>query len=205
MPTTTPRLAILPLVILILAFAGCSTVELTSVVDTQFLLGSRLMPLQTVLVVYDTRDLALKQDFESSFADYIRANTSTIVHTDIELYSPLKKLEDKEKVWALKDNNIDGVIYLYGGGSGRPLRDWLLPEAPEIDADTPAWKSSAVKLFLPSTGQVVWAGSVVGLDAFVGVELNSRGFFSAVVGDLVRRGMLDIPRPANPGLRGFNR
>jgi hypothetical protein len=62
-----------------------------------------------------------------------------------------------------------------------------------------------VKLFLPSTGQVVWAGSIEGIDAYVGEELNSRSFYSAVVGDLVRRGILDIPRAENPGLRGFNR
>ncbi len=192
-------------VLLLLTLAGCSSVNLTSVVDTQFLLGSRLLPLQGLLVVYDSRDLTLKQDFETSFAEYIRENTSAIAHTDIELYSPLKNLDEKEKIWALKDSYIDGVLYIYGGGSGRPLRDWLLPEAKDIDKETQAWKSSAVKLFLPSTGVVVWAGNVEGNDAFVGEELNSGGFFSAVVADLVRRGILEVPRSENPGLRGFNR
>jgi hypothetical protein len=96
-------------------------------------------------------------------------------------------------------------LYISGGGGGRPLRDWLLPEAADIDTDTQAWKSSAVKLFLPSTGQVVWAGSIAGTDAIVSEDLLSSRFFNAVTSDLIRRGILDIPRVANPGLRGFNR
>jgi hypothetical protein len=199
------RFSILFLCTLFLAITACSSVELTSVVDTQFLLGSRLFPLNSILVVYDSRDLALKQEFETSFSAYLTDNAAVKVYSDIELYSPLKKVEEKEKEWALRDNSINGVIYISGGGSGRSLRDWLLPEAAEIDTDTQAWKSSAVKLFLPSTGQVVWAGNVAGNDAYVGEGLLSRGFFSAVNSDLVRRGILDIPRSANPGLRGFNR
>ncbi len=205
MQLPTHRRFILPLIITLAFSVGCSTVELTSVVDTQFLLGSRLFPLGSVLVVYDSRDLALKQEFESEFKDYLGENSSVQVRTDIELYSPLKRMEEKEKVWALKDNSIAAVIYISGGGSGRQLRDWLLPEAPDIDTDTQAWKSSVVKLFLPSTAQVVWAGSIAGHESSTGEDLFSRGFFSAVTGDLIRRGILDVPRAVSPGLPGFNR
>ncbi|MFZ1731827.1 MAG: hypothetical protein WBQ23_02465 [Bacteroidota bacterium] len=204
MPTAT-RFFRLLIFTAALSMAGCTSVELTSVVDSQFLLGSRLLPLNSVLIVYDSRDLALKQEFESGFKDYLQGNSSAEVYLDIDLYSPLKKLEEKEKEWALRDNKIDGVIYFSSGGSGRSLREWLLPEAKDIETETQAWKSSAVKVFLPSTGQVVWAGNITGSDAFVGEALLSRSFFSAVSGDLVRRGILDIPRIANPGLRGFNR
>lgn len=201
---TIRRPILLPLVIAIVT-AGCSPVELTSVVDTQFLLGSRMFPLNSVLIVYDSRDLAMKQEFESDFRDYLIRNSSAQVHTDIELYSPLKRMAEKEKIWALKDNGIVAVIYIPGGGSGRPLRDWLLPEAPEIDTETQAWKSSVVKVFLPATAQVVWAGSIAGTQDASGEVLHSKGFFSAVTADLIRRGILDIPRAASPGLPGFNR
>jgi hypothetical protein len=189
----------------LLMLAGCSTVELTSVVDTQFLLTTRDLPFNSVLVVYDTKDLALKQKFEYAFSEYLRENSATQVHADIDLYSPLKQMEEKEKTWALRDNNIVAVLYFQGGGSGRSLRDWLLPEAPDIDISTAAWKSGAAKVFIPTTGQVVWAGNVAEHDAFVGEELISSGFYSAVVSDLVRRGFLESPRVENPAMRGFNR
>jgi hypothetical protein len=198
------RLAVLAFISLSLT-AGCSTVDLSTVVDTQFLLTSRDLPLNSLLVVYDAKDLALKQEFEGAFAEYLREHTSAEVRTDIELYSPLKQMEEREKVWALRDNKITAVLYVYGGGSGRPLRDWLLPEAPDLDTGTPAWKSSAAKIFLPATAQVVWAGNVVGQDALVRENLFSRGFYSAIVSDLVRRGFLDVPHVANPAMRGFNR
>lgn len=199
-----------PIVLLLLLSAtgpisGCASVELSSILDTQFLLTTRDLPFNSVLVVYDTKDLARKQEFEQAVTDYLREHTAAQVHADIDLYSPLKQLEDKEKIWALRDNSIQAVLYLPGGGSGRPLRDWLLPEAPEIDTETPAWKSSTAKLFLPATAQVVWAGSVMGHEGYVGEELRSRAFYSAIVADLVGHGILEIPRVENPGLRGFNR
>ncbi len=197
----------LPLYLLVALFVvtGCAPMELSSVVDTQFLLGSRDLPMSNVLVVYDSRDLTVKQEFELAFSEYLEANSAVKAHTDIELYSPLKKLSEKEKEWALRDNNIDGVLYISGGGSGRSLREWLLPESPDIDIETQAWKSSDVRIFLPTTAQVVWAGSLQERDAVLNEDFLSRGFYSAVTSDLVRRGILDIPRVANPGLRGFNR
>lgn len=189
----------------LLLLTGCSSVELTSVVDTQFLLTTRDLPFNSILVVYDTKDLALKQEFEYGLVEYLRGNSAAQAHADIDLYSPLKKMEDKEKTWALRDNNIVAVLYFHGGGSGRSLRDWLLPEAPDIDISTAAWKSGAAKVFIPTTGQVVWAGNVAEHDAFVGEELISGGFYSAVVSDLIRRGFLEAPRVENPAMRGFNR
>ncbi|MBR9976228.1 MAG: hypothetical protein KFF77_11650 [Bacteroidetes bacterium] len=196
---------------MLLAFAAllgstsCSTVELTSVVDTQFLLTTRDIPLNSMMVVYDTKDLALKQRFEAEFAEYLRDNTSAQVYLDIELYSPLKNMPEQEKVWAIRDNSIAAVLYVSGGGSGRPLRDWLLPESPDIDTETQAWKSSAARLFLPATGQVIWAGNIEGGINYVGVELISGSFYSAITSDLIRRGILAVPRVENPAMRGFNR
>ncbi|MDX9757906.1 MAG: hypothetical protein RBU27_01995 [Bacteroidota bacterium] len=197
---------VLPLLFVVAALlSGCASVELSSILDTQFLLTTRDLPFNSVLVVYDSKDLARKQEFEHAFAAYLREHTDAQIHADIDLYSPLKRLEEKEKTWALRDNSIQAVLYMHGGGGGRSLRDWLLPEAPDLDTETPAWKSSAVKLFLPATAQVVWAGSVMGHEGYVGEELRSRAFFSAVVADLVGHGMLDMPRVDNPALRGFNR
>ena len=203
MPTTTVRLSLMLLSAMLLA--GCSPVELTSVIDTQFLLTSRDIPINSLLVVYDSKDLALKQQFEEGFAEYLRENSAAQVFADIDLYSPLKKMEDREKTWAIRDNSISAVLYVYGGGSGRSLRDWLLPEAADIDTETQAWKSSAARLFLPATGQVVWAGNVTGQIAYVGEDLFGSGFYSAVTADLIKRGILEVPRVQNPAMRGFNR
>lgn len=205
MPTTTRRFFLLLHAIAAMFLSSCSTVELTSVVDTQFLLTTRDIPLNSLLVVYDTKDLALKQQFEAEFAEYLRKNTSAQVYQDIELYSPLKNMSEQEKVWAIRDNSIAAVLYVSGGGSGRPLRDWLLPESPDIDTQTQAWKSSAARLFLPATGQVVWAGNIEGGINYIGEDMFTGGFYSAITSDLVRRGILDVPRVENPAMRGFNR
>lgn len=196
-----PRIAV-PVLLFLTACAG---VDMSSVVDTQFLMTNRDLPLQNLLVVYDSRDLALKDDFEMEFASYLRENAEIKVHRDIDLFTPLKNMTDKEKVWALKDASIDGVIYMNGGLSGRPLREWLYPEAPELDTKTPAWTGGTIKLFLPRTAQVVWVGNVSEAGGMAGEELNTRGFFSAVTLDLVRRGIIAQPRDRTPGLRGFNR
>lgn len=205
-PFPLRRRSVLPLLLTISALlSGCASVELSSITDTQFLLTTRDLPFNSVLVVYDSKDLARKQEFEHALAEYLRGHTAAQVHADIDLYSPLKQLEDKEKTWALRDNSIQAVLYMHGGGSGRPLRDWLLPEAPDLDTETPAWKSSVVKLFLPATAQVVWAGNVAGHEAMVDEKLFGRAFSSAIVADLVGHGMLEMPRIDNPAMRGFNR
>ncbi|MCB2205905.1 hypothetical protein KQI65_14275 [bacterium] len=198
--------ALLPLSLLTAVFLfGCSSVDLNTVVDTQFLLANRSLPLQNILVVYDSHDLAKKDAFEEAFASYLRDNTACIVYRDIDLYSPLKNMSEKEKLWALKDENIDGVLYMFGGNSDRSLREWLYPEAPDIQRDTPAWRSGAIKLFLPKTAQVIWVGSISDYGSIVYDDLNSRSFFSAVSTDLLRRGIIAAREEANPGLRGFNR
>ena len=195
------RLTVLSMVLL----TACSSVELTSVVDTQFLLGNRVLPLSNILIVYDSRNLPEKDEFEAAFSAYLRESGTVLVYRDIDLYSPLKKMTDKEKLWALKDEGIDGVLYLNGGGSGRALREWLYPEAKDIETSTPAWTSGTVKLFLPATGQVIWVGSVADYGSVVHSDLNSRGFFSAVSSDLLRRGIIEEAIDHSPGLRGFNR
>ena len=205
MPTKTRRLSFLLPALAALIMASCSSVELTSVIDTQFLLTTRDIPLNSLLVVYDAKDLALKQRFESEFAEYLRDNTSAQVHTDIELYLPLKNMSDQEKVWAIRDNSITAVLYVSGGGSGRPLRDWLLPESPDIDTQTQAWKSSAARLFLPATAQVVWAGNIAGGINFIGEDMFSGSFYGAITSDLIKRGILAPPVVENPAMRGFNR
>ncbi len=189
----------------LIALGGCAPVNLTSVVDTQFILANRDLPLKNLLVVYDARDLGLKGEFEASFTAYLRDNAEVRALRDLDLYSPLKKMTDREKLWALKDESIDGVLYLYGGGSGRDLREWLYPDAADLETDTPAWRSGTVKLFLPKTGQVIWVGSVEDAGGLVDEELNSRGLFSAVTSDLLQRGIIEARRIENPALRGFNR
>ena len=184
---------------------GCSSVELNSLVDTQFLLANRILPLQNILVVYDTRDLAEKDAFEKEFADYLRGSANVNVFRDIDLYSPLKNMSDKEKLWALKDEGIEGVLYLFGGDSQRSLREWLYPEAPDIDRNTPAWQTGVIKLFLPTTAQVIWVGSIAEYGSVVYEDLNSSAFFSAVSSDLLRRGIIDVQEDTSPGLRGFIR
>jgi hypothetical protein len=194
----------LSLIALVL-FTGCASVDLNTVVDTQFLLANRTLPLQNLLVVYDTRDLAAKDEFEGALASYLRESSDASVYRDIDLYSPLKNMSEKEKLWALKDEGIDGILYLSGGQSARSLREWLYPEAADIDTNTPAWQTGTVKLFLPSSGQVIWVGSVKDYGSVVYDDLNSSGFFSAVSSDLLRRGILTVKSERNPGLRGFNR
>ncbi len=197
-----------PLALLVVTAAmlgGCSSVELNSVVDTQFLLANRILPLQNILVVYDSRDLAAKDAFEAAFADYLRGSANVNVFRDIDLYSPLKNMSDKEKLWALKDEGIEGVLYLFGGDSQRSLREWLYPDAPDIDKNTPAWQTGAIKLFLPTTAQVIWVGSIADYGSVVYEDLNSRSFFSAVSSDLLRRGIIAVQEDTSPGLRGFNR
>ncbi|MDT8324006.1 MAG: hypothetical protein RRA94_07850 [Bacteroidota bacterium] len=189
----------------LLLCAACSSVDLNTVVDTQFLLANRTLPLQSLLVVYDTRDLAAKDEFEGALASHLRESSDATVYRDIDLYSPLKNMSDKEKLWALKDEGIDGILYLSGGPGERSMRDWLYPEAADIDRNTPAWQTGTIKLFLPNSGQVIWVGSVKDYGSVVYDDLNSRGFFSAVSSDLLRRGILDEKRDPNPGLRGFNR
>lgn len=189
----------------VILFGGCAPVNLTSVVDTQFILANRDLPLKNLLIVYDTRDLGLKGEFEAAFTEYVRENSDARALRDLDLYSPLKKMTDREKLWALKDESIDGVLYLNGGGSGRSLREWLYPEAKELETDTPAWRGGTVKLFLPKTGQVIWVGSVEDAGGLVDEELNSRGLFSAVTNDLLQRGIVPARRVENPALRGFNR
>ncbi len=202
LPQPPPALPALMLSVLILS--ACGPMELTSVVDTQYLMGNRDLPLQNVLVVYDSRDLALKDRFETAFMKFLEENTDAKAFRDIALYSPLKKLSDKEKLWALKDQSIDGVLYISGGGSGRSIREWLYPEA-EIDTGTTAWQSGTAKLFLPKSGGVIWIGSIPGTQGSAGEDLESRRFYSAVTNDLLQQGILQKQRPRNPALPGFNR
>ena len=186
-------------------FSSCAPVNLTSVVDTQFILANRDLPLENLLIVYDARDLGVKGEFEAAFTEYLRENANVRALRDLDLYSPLKKMTDREKLWALKDESIDGVLYLNGGGSGRSLREWLYPEAADLETDTPAWRGGTVKWFLPKTGKVIWVGSVEDAGGLVDEELNSRGFFSAVTSDFLQRGIIAAREVQNPGLRGFNR
>jgi hypothetical protein len=191
--------------LVVVLLTACSSVEMTSVVDTQFLLGNRVLPLTNILVVYDSRDLSVKDEFEAAFATYLRESATVKVYRDIDLYSPLKKMTEKEKLWALKDEGIEGVLYLNGGGSGRSLREWLYTDAKDIETTTAAWMSGTIKLFLPVTGQVIWVGSVADYGSVVYDDLNARSFFSAVSSDLLRRGIIEEQIDQSPGLRGFNR
>ncbi len=186
------------------ALSSCGGVQLASVTDTQFLLTNRILPLRSMMVVYDTRDLGMKAEVEQSLVEALRSNADVVARRDIDLFSPLKTLSEKEKVWALKDNDVKAVLYIGGKGSGRPLRDWLYTEAKDIDTGTPAWSSSVVRLFLPETGEVIWTGSLSGEETGPEV-ISTRGFASAVASELVRLGMIAVRRPENPALRGFNR
>lgn len=198
-----PSVRCIPLILLLLS--ACSSIDLTTIADTQFLLTGRELPFENVLIVYDIGDLALKQEVEYAFGKYIEEHTDTEVFYDIDMYSPLKIMSEKEKEWALRDNQIQGVLFIAGKGSGRPLRDWLLPEAEDIQTQTQAWRTSVIRLFLPATGDVVWAGSVQGVEGMLTGSLLKKSFYSAVTGDLLRRGILQPPAAVNPGLRGFNR
>lgn len=198
-----PSVRCIPLILFLLS--SCSSVDLTTIVDTQFLLTGRELPFERVLLVFDSGDLALKQKVEYSFGKYIKEHTDAEVFYDIDMYSPLKIMSEKEKEWALRDNQIQGVLFLAGRGSGRTLRDWLLPEAKDIETETQAWRTSVIHLFLPATGDVVWAGSVQGVEGVITEPLLKKSFYGAVTGDLLRRGILEQPAAVNPGLRGFNR
>ena len=196
--------ALSALMLFALALPACGPMELTSVVDTQYLMGNRDLPLQNLLVVYDSRDLALKDRLETAFTEFLEENSDAKAFRDIALYSPLKKLSEKEKLWALKDQSIEGVLYIDGGGSGRSIREWLYPEA-KIDTGTTAWQNGTVRLFQPKSGTVIWIGSIPGQQGRVGEDLESRRFYSAVTNDLLRQGILQKQRPKNPALPGFNR
>lgn len=202
LPLIPPALA--ALIIAAMAFPACGPMELTSVVDTQYLLGNRELPLDNLLVVFDSRDLAFKERLETAFVEFLEQNSDANAYRDIALYSPLKKMNEKEKLWALKDQSIDGVLYIDGGGSGRSIREWLYPDA-TIDTGTTAWKNGTVKLFLPESGGVIWIGSIPGQQGRSGEELESRRFYSAVTNDLLRQGILQKQSPRNPGLPGYNR
>jgi len=178
---------------------------MTTVVDTQFLLGNRNVPLGNLLVVYDSRDLDVKQRFETGFSEHLREIAEVRALRDVDLFSPLKQMTEKEKLWVLKDENIDGILYLDGGGSGRSLREWLYPEAENIATNTPAWENGIVKLFLPQNGQVIWIGSVPGHNGPVDENLLSRRFFTAVTSDLMLHGILQLRQRGTPGMPGFNR
>jgi hypothetical protein len=197
-----PSVRCIPLILLL---SSCTSIELTSIVDTQFLLTGRELPFERILLVYDTGDLARKQSVEYSFGEYLREHSAAEVYHDIDLFSPLRIMTEKEKEWALRDNAIQGVLYIAGGGSGRALRDWLLPEAKDIEKETQAWRTSVIRLFLPSTGQVIWAGSVQGIEGTIDPSSLTTRFYSAVTAELLRRSVLERPAAANPGLRGFNR
>gem|GEM_PF-1456669 len=194
-----------PMLLVLILLTSCGGIELTSVVDTQFLLTSRSMPLNNILVVCDTRNLALKDAVESSIANHLRMSSDARVFRDIDLYSPLKTLTEKEKLWAIRDAEIGGVLYMNVGESGRSLRDWLYTEATDIDVETQAWQSSVAKLFIPSTGVVVWAASMPDRDEVGADLLTSRSFRVALAADLLQRGIIEQPQVRNPGLRGFNR
>jgi hypothetical protein len=187
------------------SLAACSGIELTSVVDTQFLMTTRSLPFTTVLVVCDTRDLGLKGAMEEGLAVHLQRDIGLTAYRDIDLYSPLKTLSEREKVWALKDAEIQAVLYIDAGGSGRPLRDWLHTEAADVDTLTQAWQSSSVLLFLPDLGQVVWAAGLPGETQKVTSDLNTRSFYTAISSDLLRRRIIAVETSSQPLIRGFNR
>ncbi|MBN1448093.1 MAG: hypothetical protein JXA28_09190 [Bacteroidetes bacterium] len=195
----------LPFILVVFTGTACGPVEMTTVVDTQFLLGNRALPLRNLIVVFDGSDFDIKQRFEAAFVKYLAENAELRAFRDVDLYTPLKQMTDKEKLWALKDESIDGILYIDGGGSGRSLREWLYPEAPDIETTTIAWKSGTVRLFLPQTGQVIWVGNVTGHSGTVGEDLMSRRFYGAVTSDLILHGILQQRRPQNPAMPGFNR
>lgn len=197
--------AVFAAAITIIAFTSCGSMELATVADTQYLLTSRSMPLTSLLVVCDTRDLGFKSEMETGLTGYLKEEVGINVYRDIDLYSPLKTLSEKEKLWALKDAGIQAVMYLDAGGSGRSLREWLYPDSPDLDMKTQAWQSSCVRLFTPEKAQVVWVAGVEGETQKVTGELLGRSFYAAVTGDLLKRGILAIAIDDQPMIRGFNR
>jgi hypothetical protein len=189
----------------LMLFSACGSMELSTVADTQFLMSTRTLPFERILVVCDTRDLGLKAELEEGMSRYLMETAGVQAFRDIDLYSPLKTLSEKEKVWALKDAGINAVLYMYAGGSGRSLRDWVYPEAPDVDVTTQAWQSSGVRLIIPETGQVVWVAGLPGESQVVSPETPARKLYAAVTADLLQRRFLALPTEDQPLIRGFNR
>jgi hypothetical protein len=196
---------LLPLLAALVLFPACGSMELSTVADTQFLMSTRTLPFERLLVVCDTRDLGLKAELEEGLSRYLMGIADVKAFRDIDLYSPLKTLSEKEKVWALKDASINAVLYMYAGGSGRSLRDWVFPEAADVDVTTQAWQSSSVRLIIPETGQVVWVAGLPGESQVVSSETPARKLFAAVGADLLKRRFLGMPSDDQPLIRGFNR
>ena len=188
-----------------LAVQSCGSLELATVADTQFILTTRTLPLTCILVACDTRDLNFKSAMETDLALYLREHASVIVFRDIDLFSPLKSMTDKEKLWALKDAGIQGVLFLNGGGSGRSLRDWLYPDAMDLDTKTQAWVATCGRLFIPESGSVIWAAGLPEQEQRVTHDHLTRSFHAAIVGDLLLRGFIAVPVEEQPMIRGFNR
>lgn len=68
------------------ALSSCGGVQLASVTDTQFLLTNRILPLRSMMVVYDTRDLGMKAEVEQSLVEALRSNADVVARRDIDLF-----------------------------------------------------------------------------------------------------------------------
>ncbi|MCZ7554858.1 MAG: hypothetical protein M5R41_00465 [Bacteroidia bacterium] len=198
----TPALPLLAVVFLV---SACGTLDIAAVADTQFMMSTRTLPFERILVVCDTRDLGLKSELEEGMKRYLEETAGVEAFRDLDLFTPLKTLSEKEKVWALKDAGINVVLYMSAGGSGRSLRDWLYTEAEDVDKTTQAWQSSVVRLIIPETGQVVWAAGLPGESQLITSETPARKLYAAITSDLLKRGFLALPTDNQPLIRGFNR
>jgi hypothetical protein len=194
---------LVPLVAALLA--GCSSVELTSIADTEYLMTSRRGVLEKILVVYDGKDLTTKASWEDAVSSYIAQNTTTRAVKDIDLFSPMRVYTQKERVTIFREEHIDGILLLEGGGSGRTPADWTLPTAQQAALQSPAWKQGQMRLVLPADGRIAWFAAVPNLTGgILGPEQLTRSFVAAIGGELLRFNFVELRQDERPGMKGFN-
>ncbi len=192
--------------IAVLLFAGCSSLHVTSVADKDFINLSPLVPLKTILIVYDGADQEAKASFEQSFSEYFEQNTMTVPFKAGDLFPPLRKMTEQDRVRAIKDREIGGILLIKGGGSGGSITDWLYPGADVIDTSDPVWQQSQLQLFMPESGQVLWVASFRGFDGrSLSLDDYSRAFISAIGADLLREELVLLRTDGASRMRGFNK
>ena len=188
----------------LLLISSCTTIEMTALTDREFLIEGVGIPFRTVLVAYDGSELVDKDAFEAAFVEYIVGNTSARALPDLELFPPLRKQETKQRAATLKDEGVDCVLVINGGGLSRPEM-WSVKGKSDFE-NFEAWRGMQFRLVQVATGRVVWMGkSVEATDPLlVRTDLN-RDLVTSVGAELLKYGFLEVKTSDGPVMRGFNR
>jgi hypothetical protein len=117
----------------------------------------------------------------------------------------MRSYTQKERVTIFREEHIDAVLLLEGGGSGRTPADWTLPTASAASLQSPAWKQGHLRLVIPSDGRIAWIAVVPELGGgILGPAQLTRSFVAAIGGELLRSSFVELRADERPGMRGFN-